>query len=44
VKMNTYINFPGSCAEAFQYYEKHLGARVGGNDDARGGTPASGET
>lgn len=29
MKMNTYVNFSGSCAEAFQYYEKHLGAKVG---------------
>jgi PhnB protein len=29
MKMNTYVNFPGTCAEAFQYYEKHLGAKVG---------------
>jgi PhnB protein len=29
MKMNTYVNFSGSCAEAFRYYEKHLGAKVG---------------
>jgi len=23
------VNFSGSCAEAFRYYEKHLGANVG---------------
>jgi len=28
VKMNTYVNFVGSCAEAFRYYEKHLGAKI----------------
>jgi PhnB protein len=27
--MNTYVNFSGKCAEAFRYYEKHLGAKVG---------------
>ena len=27
--MNTYVNFAGNCAEAFRYYEKHLGARTG---------------
>ena len=27
--MNTYVNFRGNCAEAFRYYETHLGARVG---------------
>ncbi len=29
MKMNTYVNFAGTCAEAFRYYEKHLGAKVG---------------
>jgi PhnB protein len=29
MKMNTYVNFSGSCAEAFRYYENHLGAKVG---------------
>jgi PhnB protein len=29
MKMNTYVNFAGACAEAFRYYEKHLGAKVG---------------
>jgi PhnB protein len=29
MKMNTYVNFSGTCAEAFRYYEKHLGANVG---------------
>jgi PhnB protein len=29
MKMNTYVNFSGNCAEAFRYYEKHLGARTG---------------
>lgn len=29
MKMNTYVNFSGTCAEAFRYYEKHLGAKVG---------------
>ena len=29
MKMNTYINFAGNCAEAFRYYEKHLGAKAG---------------
>jgi PhnB protein len=28
VKLNTYINFSGKCAEAFRYYEQHLGGRV----------------
>jgi len=29
MKMNTYVNFNGKCAEAFRFYEKHLGAHVG---------------
>jgi PhnB protein len=27
--MNTYVNFAGNCAEAFRFYEKHLGATIG---------------
>ena len=29
MKLNTYVNFRGTCAEAFRYYETHLGARIG---------------
>jgi PhnB protein len=29
MKMHTYVNFAGQCAEAFRYYEKHLGGKVG---------------
>jgi PhnB protein len=29
MKMNTYVNFSGSCAEAFRYCGKHLGGKVG---------------
>jgi len=29
MKMNTYVNFAGKCAEACHYYEKHLGAKIG---------------
>ena len=28
MKLITYVNFAGKCAEAFHYYEKHLGAKV----------------
>ena len=28
MKLNTYVNFAGNCAEAFRYYEKHLGGRI----------------
>lgn len=26
--MNTYVNFNGTCAEAFRYYEEHLGGAI----------------
>ena len=26
--LNTYVNFAGTCAEAFRYYEDHLNGRV----------------
>jgi PhnB protein len=29
MKMTTYVNFAGSCAEAFRFYETHLGAKIG---------------
>ena len=29
MKMNTYVNFAGRCAEAFRFYEQHLGGKVG---------------
>lgn len=28
MKMATYLNFPGNCKEALQFYEKHLGAQI----------------
>ena len=28
MKVNAYLNFPGNCAEAISFYEKHLGAKV----------------
>jgi PhnB protein len=28
MKLHTYLNYPGSCAEAFHFYEKHLGAKM----------------
>jgi PhnB protein len=27
--MNTYVNFAGTCAEAFRFYEQHLGGTIG---------------
>lgn len=29
MKLNTYVNFAGKCAEAFRFYEEHLGGTVG---------------
>lgn len=29
MEFRTYVNFAGTCAEAFRYYEKHLGGRIG---------------
>jgi PhnB protein len=29
MKMTTYVNFAGTCAEAFRFYEKHLGGKLG---------------
>ena len=27
--LTTYVNFSGRCAEAFRYYEQHLGGKIG---------------
>ena len=29
MRMNTYVNFAGKCSEAFRFYEKHLGGKIG---------------
>jgi PhnB protein len=29
MRLNTYVNFAGKCAEAFRYYEKHLAGKTG---------------
>jgi PhnB protein len=29
MQFNAYVNFAGRCAEAFHYYEEHLGATIG---------------
>jgi PhnB protein len=29
MKLSTYVNFAGRCAEAFRFYEKHLGGQIG---------------
>src|SRR5271167_96290 len=28
MKLHTYLNYGGNCAEAFRFYEKHLGGRI----------------
>ncbi|MGB8028723.1 MAG: VOC family protein [Terracidiphilus sp.] len=28
MKVNIYLNFPGTCQEAMSFYEKHLGAKI----------------
>jgi PhnB protein len=28
MQLNTYVNFAGSCAEAFRFYETHLGGTI----------------
>jgi PhnB protein len=28
MKMHTYVNFAGKCAEAFRFYEQHLGGTI----------------
>jgi uncharacterized glyoxalase superfamily protein PhnB len=29
MKLNTYVNFAGKCAETFHFYEEHLGGKIG---------------
>jgi PhnB protein len=29
MKTNTYLNYGGNCAEAFRFYEQHLGGKIG---------------
>ncbi len=28
MKLNTYLNYGGNCAQAFRFYEKHLGGKI----------------
>jgi PhnB protein len=28
MKLNTYLNYGGNCAQAFQFYEEHLGGKI----------------
>jgi len=48
MKMHTYLNYGGNCAEAFQFYAEHLGGKIVGMmtfDQVPGGTniPAGSE-
>jgi PhnB protein len=36
VTLTPYLNFNGQCAEAFRFYEKLLGGKVTGRDEAQG--------
>ena len=29
MKLNTYLNYGGNCADAFRFYEKNLGGKIG---------------
>jgi PhnB protein len=29
MRVNTYLNYGGNCAEAFKFYEEHLGGKIG---------------
>jgi len=29
MRLNTYLNYGGNCAQAFHFYAEHLGARIG---------------
>jgi PhnB protein len=28
MKLNTYVNFPGNCKQALEFYERHLGGKI----------------
>ena len=28
IKLDVYVNYPGHCKEAFQFYEQHLGGKI----------------
>lgn len=28
MKLDVYVNYPGNCRQAFQFYEKHLGGKI----------------
>ena len=41
MKLAIYVNYPGNCEEAFQFYEEHLGAKLDGVIRRHGDIPAS---
>ncbi len=46
MKLHTYLNFGGNCAEAFRFYEQHLGGKITmlmTHGEAPGVTPTSPE-
>ncbi len=47
MRLQTYVNFPGTCVEAFRYYEKHLGGKISSmakhSENQAGGPLATGE-
>ena len=46
MKLNTYLNYGGNCAEAFRFYEKELGGKIGmlmTHDQAPGASDVSPE-
>lgn len=28
MRLDVYVNYPGSCEEAFRFYEQHLGGKI----------------
>jgi PhnB protein len=48
MRLYTYLNFGGDCAEAFRFYEQHLGGKISmmmthGEQPGRGQVPADGK-
>lgn len=46
MKLHTYLNYGGNCAEAFRFYEENLGGKIGmmmKHGDAPGGPPVAPE-
>lgn len=46
MRLNTYLNYGGNCAEAFRFYEQHLGGKIvmmSTHGQMPGGSPAGPE-